>query len=139
MVQEYGLKTIDEIIEAEAAQGNSHAVNYAKEMYNTPEKLIKIFKLADVENKFVILQSMDDNTRLEVLPMLEKEDLERLDERYMRREDCIIIQTETDKRLDSIHEDVAVLKSRIGTLIAILSAIAVPVIGIAVKYLFGGG
>lgn len=71
--------------------------------------------------------------------MLEKEDLERLDERYMRREDCIIIQTETDKRLDSIHEDVAVLKSRIGTLIAILSAIAVPVIGIAVKYLFGGG
>lgn len=71
--------------------------------------------------------------------MLEKEDLDRLDERYMKKDDCAVVQSETDKRLDSIHEDVAVLKSRIGTLIAILSAIAVPVIGIAVKYLFGGG
>ena len=51
MVQDYGLKTVDEIIEAEAAQGNTQAVNYAREMYNSPEKLIKIFKLTDVENK----------------------------------------------------------------------------------------
>lgn len=70
--------------------------------------------------------------------MIEKEDFYRLDERYVRKEDCVTIQSDTDKRLDSIHEDVAVLKSRIGTLIAILSAIAVPVMGIAVKYLFGG-
>ena len=75
MVQDYGLKTIDEIIEAEAAQGNTHAVNYAREMYNSPEKLIKIFRLSNVENKFVLLQSMDTKTRLEVLPFLEKEDL----------------------------------------------------------------
>ena len=60
MVQDYGLKTVDEIIEAEAAQGNTQAVNYAREMYNSPEKLIKIFKLTDVENKFVILHNMDD-------------------------------------------------------------------------------
>ena len=75
MVQEYGLKTIDEIIEAEAAQGNMHAVTYAREMYNSPEKLIKIFRLTDVENKFVLLQSMDTKTRQEVLPLLNKEDL----------------------------------------------------------------
>lgn len=75
MTQEYGLKTIDEIIEAEAAQGNSHAVQYAREMYNSPEKLIKIFRLTDVENKFVLLHSMDDQTRAEVLPLLDKEDL----------------------------------------------------------------
>ena len=75
MVQDYGLKTVDEIIEAEAAQGNTQAVNYAREMYNSPEKLIKIFKLTDVENKFVILHNMDDKTRLMVLPLLEKEDL----------------------------------------------------------------
>ena len=55
MVNEYGLKTIDEIIEAEAAQGNSQAVNYAKEMYDSPDKLIQIFRLADVENKFVLI------------------------------------------------------------------------------------
>ncbi len=75
MVQDYGLKTIDEIIEAEAAQGNSQAVNYAREMYNSPSKLIKIFKLTDVENKFVILHNMDDRTRQMVLPLLEKDDL----------------------------------------------------------------
>ena len=75
MVQDYGLKTVDEIIEAEAAQGNTQAVNYAREMYNSPEKLIKIFKLTDVENKFVILHNMDDKTRQMVLPMLDQEDL----------------------------------------------------------------
>ena len=75
MIQDYGLKTVDEIIEAEAAQGNTQAINYAREMYNSPAKLIKIFKLTDVENKFVILHNMDDRTREMVLPMLDKEDL----------------------------------------------------------------
>ncbi len=75
MIQDYGLKTVDEIIEAEAAQGNTQAINYAREMYNSPAKLIKIFKLADVENKFVILHNMDDRTCQMVLPMLDSEDL----------------------------------------------------------------
>ncbi len=75
MIRDYGMSTVDEIIEAEAAQGNTQAVNYAREMYNSPSKLIKIFKLTDVENKFVILHNMDDKTRLQVLPLLEKEDL----------------------------------------------------------------
>ena len=75
MKKEYGQSTIDEIIQAEAAQGNTHAVQYANEMFHSPEKLISIFRLTDVENKFLLLQSMDEKTRLEVLPLLEKEDL----------------------------------------------------------------
>ena len=75
MIQDYGLKTVDEIIEAEAAQGNMHAVNYAREMYNSPAKLIKVFKLTDVENKFVLLHNMDPHLREQVLPMLDSEDL----------------------------------------------------------------
>ena len=75
MVQDYGLKTVDEIIEAEAAQGNTQAINYAREMYNSPAKLIKIFKLADVENKFVLLHNMNSQMREAILPMLEKDDL----------------------------------------------------------------
>ena len=75
MVQDYGLKTIDEIIEAEAAQGNTQAVQYAKEMFSSPEKLINIFRLTNIENKFALIQSMDSETRAEVLPLLEKEDL----------------------------------------------------------------
>ncbi len=75
MIRDYGMSTVDEIIEAEAAQGNTQAVNYAREMYNSPSKLIKIFKLTDVQNKFVILHNMDDKTRLMVLPLLKKDDL----------------------------------------------------------------
>lgn len=75
MIQDYGLKSVDEIIEAEAAQGNSKAVNFAQEMYNSPTKLINIFKLANVDNKFILLQNMDDATREKILPMLDSEDL----------------------------------------------------------------
>ena len=75
MVQEYGLKTVDEIIEAEAAQGNTQAISFAQQMYHSPEKLMKIFRLADVENKFVLLHKMDKYTRQKILPFLEKEDL----------------------------------------------------------------
>lgn len=66
-----------------------------------------------------------------------KEVLNRLDERYVKISDCTTIQAETDKRIDSIHEDVAIVKTRLTTVIAILSAIAVPVVAIAVKLLFG--
>ena len=75
MIQDYGLKTVDEIIEAEAAQGNSKAVKFAQEMYNSPAKLIKIFKLTDVENKFVLIHNMNSETREKILPMLNSEDL----------------------------------------------------------------
>ena len=75
MVQDYGLKSVDEIIEAEAAKGNSKAVKYAQEMYNSPAKLIKVFKLANVENKFVLIHNMDNKTRENIIPLLGKDDL----------------------------------------------------------------
>lgn len=75
MINEYGLSTVDEIIEAEATKGNDQAVRYAKDYYHSPEKLIKLFKLTDVENKFVLLHNMDDKTRAKVLPLLNQHDL----------------------------------------------------------------
>lgn len=75
MIRDYGLKTVDEIIEEEASKGNTKAVNYAREMYHSPAKLIKIFKLTNIENKFVILHKMDDRTRVKVLPLLKQDDL----------------------------------------------------------------
>lgn len=75
MIRDYGLATVDEIIEAEAERGNSHAVKHAREYYHSPEKLIKLFELTDVENKFVLLHKMDDRTRMKVLPMLQQDDL----------------------------------------------------------------
>ena len=75
MIRDYGLSTVDEIIEEEAARGNSQAIRYAREYYHSPEKLIKLFKLTDIENKFVLIHNMDDNTRLKVLPLLDQQDL----------------------------------------------------------------
>jgi hypothetical protein len=75
MIQDYGLSTVDEIIESEAERGNTHAVSFAKEYYHSPEKLIKLFELTDIENKFVLLHNMDDSTREKVLPMLDNEEL----------------------------------------------------------------
>lgn len=69
--------------------------------------------------------------------MIEQDDIKRLDERYVKKDDCVDMRTETDKRIDSIHEDVAVVKQKLSTLIGILTTIAVPVVAIAVKYLFG--
>lgn len=69
--------------------------------------------------------------------MIEQDDITRLDERYVKKDDCVDMRTETDKRIDSIHEDVAVVKQKLSTLIGILTTIAVPVVAIAVKYLFG--
>lgn len=75
MIRDYGLSTVDEIIEAEAERGNSKAVKYAREYYHSPAKLIKLFELTDVENKFKLIKEMDSSTRLKVLPMLNREDL----------------------------------------------------------------
>ena len=75
MIRDYGLSTVDEIIEAEAERGNDRAVQCAREYYHSPEKLINLFELTDVENKFRLLKEMDPSTRLKVLPMLEHDDL----------------------------------------------------------------
>lgn len=75
MIRDYGLATVDEIIEAEAERGNSRAVNYAREYYHSPEKLIKLFELTNVENKYTLLHKMDNFTRMKLLPKLDREDL----------------------------------------------------------------
>ena len=75
MVRDYGLSTVDEIIESEAERGNNTAVKYARTYYHSPDKLIKLFKLTDVQNKFVLLLHMDNVTREKVLPLLAQEDL----------------------------------------------------------------
>lgn len=75
MIRDYGLSTVDEIIEAEAERGNTRAVKYAREYYHSPQKLIKLFELTNVENKFVLIKKMDNATREKVLPLLEQEDL----------------------------------------------------------------
>lgn len=75
MTELYSHMTVDEIIEAEAAQGNQAAVEYATELFTNVENLVEIFKLADPKNKFLILQTMTSDKLHKFLPLMEEEDL----------------------------------------------------------------
>ena len=75
MIRDYGLSSVDEIIEKEAERGNASAIKYARGYYHSPERLIRLFELTDVENRFVLLHNMDNITRQKVLPKLSQHDL----------------------------------------------------------------
>lgn len=75
MVEMYSMMTIDEIVEAEAAQGNQAAVQFAADLFTNVDKLVEIFKLADPNNKFLILSTMTADKLQKFLPLMEKEDL----------------------------------------------------------------
>ncbi len=71
----YQNKTVDEIIEAEAAQGNQEAIQLAADMFTSVNSLIELFRLSDENNKLVILKSMNSSQLDELVPMLETDDL----------------------------------------------------------------
>lgn len=65
------------------------------------------------------------------------------DTRYRKAEDCDVIVETEEKKIDKLNDSISELKieqtktnTRLGILIAILSAIAVPIIGVCVKLLF---
>ena len=71
----YQGKSIEEVIEAETAAGNPRAVPLASELLTDVNLLIEIFKLADPNNKFIILMNMDEQQLREFLPLMEHNDL----------------------------------------------------------------
>src|SRR5574344_1164503 len=72
---EYQGMTVEEIMEAEAKQGNTAAASFDKTILNDPAKLIQLFELQSPENKYVILSNMNDHDLEELLPMLDTDDL----------------------------------------------------------------
>lgn len=75
MIEDYGLSTIDEIIEAETEKGNAAAYNYAIEIGESPAKLIQTLQLHSTENRFRILNSMNPVDLKYILPLLSEENL----------------------------------------------------------------
>lgn len=71
----YKGRSINEILEAEAAAGNPLAIELAQELTTNVNLLIEIFKLADPNNKFMILMNMTSQQLKEFLPLMEDEDL----------------------------------------------------------------
>ena len=74
-LEEYKDKSIEDILEAEAAAGNQAAVQMAADMFTDVEQLIELFQLADPENKLAILQQMTSSQLEKLIPMLETNDL----------------------------------------------------------------
>lgn len=74
-MQVYADKTIEQILEAEAAEGNQAAIQLAADMFTDPSQLIELFQLADPRNKLVIMQSMTSTQLAKLVPMLEVDDL----------------------------------------------------------------
>ena len=74
-MEEYKDKTIEEILESEAAAGNQVAVKMAADMFTDCNQLIELFQLADPENKLAILTAMNSSQLEKLIPLLETNDL----------------------------------------------------------------
>ncbi len=72
---EYSNLSIEEIIEAEAAQGNQQAIKLAQEILNDVNLVIKLFDLADANNKYLILRELNSQELELFLPEMEDEDM----------------------------------------------------------------
>lgn len=57
-INQAGLKTIDEFMEAEALQGNTKAANFEDDVFNDPASILELYKLASPKNRFLILRNM---------------------------------------------------------------------------------
>lgn len=75
MVEMYSMMSVEEIVEAEAAQGNQAAVEYAAELFTNVDQLVEIFNLADPKNKYLILSTMSADQLQKFLPLMEENDL----------------------------------------------------------------
>jgi hypothetical protein len=77
---------------------------------------------------------MDHAEYVELKDQLQSE----FDGRYVLIEDCEKTIKEETKKIDRLTVEFAKSNTKLNILIAILSAIAVPIIGVCVKLLFGG-
>lgn len=75
ITDEYSGMSIEKIMEAEAAQGNKAAASFDSEVLNNPAKLIQLFGLDKLGNKYAILKNLSEHDLENLLPLLEQPDL----------------------------------------------------------------
>lgn len=74
-MSQYSDKSVDDIIEAEAKEGNTVAKDYGRKLFGNADELIETFMLTDPTNKYNIIQQMSSEQREKVLDLLEPEDM----------------------------------------------------------------
>ncbi len=73
--EKYSNMSVDEIIEAEAAEGNQYAIALAQELTTNTSLIIELFDLADTNNKYMILRELSAQQLAAFLPEMEESDL----------------------------------------------------------------
>ncbi len=71
----YRSKSLQEIVEAEAAQGNAKAQEYLLSVLQDPEAILRLFKLGNARNRWKILREMNKDDLSYMLQFLETKDL----------------------------------------------------------------
>ena len=71
----YADKSLDDIIKEEAKQGNTKATDYQREVFGSVDELIKSFKLDNPSNKLNVINSMTEEQKTQLLPLLSDEDM----------------------------------------------------------------
>ena len=74
-MNQYADKSVEDIIEAEAKEGNTVAKDYGRKLFGNVDELIETFMLTDPTNKYNIIQQMSSEQREKVLDLLEPEDM----------------------------------------------------------------
>ncbi len=73
-IKQYSTKSVDELMQAEAEGGNKKAAGY-EDFLKDPEKVAELFRLADANNRFLIIQNLSQDDLSELLQYLNNEDL----------------------------------------------------------------
>lgn len=71
-INQAGLKTIDEFMEAEAVQGNSQAVDFEEDVYNSPASILELYQLASPKNRFLILKNLKTEDLMFLMQFLDE-------------------------------------------------------------------
>lgn len=69
---------------------------------------------------------------------IEDNDIKRLDDIYVRKDDCEENRNELQNILNKQGTEMEVVKTKLNVLIGILSTIGIPILAIAIKLIFGG-
>ena len=74
-IYQYAGKSIEEVIEAEASQGNKNNVPDINDVVGNPAQLAQLLKLSDATNRFMIIKNLNDDDLQKLLEYLGSEDL----------------------------------------------------------------
>ncbi len=74
-LNQYGSKSIDEIMEAEAEQGNPRAAKFEQEVLNDHKQILKLFKLSNPRNRYAILSNLNSADLEYLMQFLEPDEL----------------------------------------------------------------